>query len=211
MIEISSLPKSALIDTGVFIRFLGERPDDPKSLICKAFCMAMLDNNKELYIAAPTITEATRNRGRTRVPHTSGITVIAFDYLAAERLGIDGPETLITEIAKETKTNKNYIKYDYMIAACAVRAHAKVLVAWDDDYRKICLSLGMPFKHPLEFLEPGHAAAWHKSVADADELKKATDARRLEDEQMIEEERAALEASMRDVQGVINEELDMPA
>jgi len=30
-IEIAKLPKTALIDTGVFIRFLGERPDDLKS------------------------------------------------------------------------------------------------------------------------------------------------------------------------------------
>jgi len=159
-IEIAKLPKTALIDTGVFIRFLGERPDDLKSPVCKAFCRAMLDNNKELYIAAPTITEATRHKG-TKIPHTHGITVISFDYLAAERLGIDGPETLITEIAKSTGTNKNYIKYDYMIAACALRAGAKALVAWDDDYRKICASIGQPYMNPMDYLETESARQWH--------------------------------------------------
>lgn len=169
-IEIANLPRTALIDTGVFIRFLGERPDDHRAPICKAFCAAMLENGKELFVAAPTITEATRHKAQ-RIPRRAGITVVPFDYLAAEQLGIDGPETLITELSKATGTSKNYIKYDYMIAACAIRARASVLVAYDSDYRKICESLKLAFKQPTEFLDRESSAAWHKAADERAALK----------------------------------------
>ena len=163
-IETAKLPQSALIDTGVFLRFLGERPDDPKAPICKALCKTMLAQGKELYIAAPTITETTRHKG-ARVPRVSGITVIAFDHLAAERLGLDGPESLITELAQATGTAKHYIKYDYMIAACAARAKASALIAWDSDYRRICESLRLPYLHPLDGIDADSRASFLRMEA----------------------------------------------
>jgi len=171
-IDIEKLPNTALIDTGVFIRFLGERPDDPRSPVSKAICREMINNGKELFIASPTITEVTRHKGQ-RIPRQRGITVVAFDYLAAEKLGIDGPESLITELVSATRTNRNYIKYDYIIAACAARARANALIAWDDDYRKICASLKITYIHPVELLAPESAAEFAQTEAAMQAKRKA--------------------------------------
>lgn len=151
-IAVSLLPKTALVDTGVFLRFLGERPDEPKSIACKAFCKAMLDNDCELFIAAPTIAEITRWKG-SKLPRAKGITVVAFDERAAELLGTHGPVNTITEIMKETGETRNCVKYDFMIAACAARAHADVLVSLDKDLPKICDHMKIPCKKPEEYEE----------------------------------------------------------
>lgn len=151
-VAISQLPKNALIDTGVFLRFLGDRPDEPKSMACKAFCKAMLDNDCELFIAAPSIAEITRWRGG-KLPRAKGITVVAFDERAAELLGIRGPVNTITEIMKETGETRNCVKYDFLIAACAIRAHADVLVSLDKDLPKICEPMKIPCKKPEEYEE----------------------------------------------------------
>lgn len=154
MIEVSRLPKTALIDTGVFLRFLGDMPQDAKAPVCKAFCQAMLREQRELYIAAPTITEALRfnkNAGVRKLPPVKGIQVIAFDERAAILLGEKGSEHTVTAIAQANKSTKNCIKYDFLIAACALRAKAEVLVAVDSDFDAICKCLGIPYKQPVHY------------------------------------------------------------
>jgi predicted nucleic acid-binding protein len=151
-IAVSLLPKTALVDTGVFLRFLGERSDEPKSIACNAFCKAMLDNHREIFVAAPTIAEITRWKG-TKLPRARGITVVAFDERAAELLGIKGPVNTITEMMKETGESRNCIRYDFLIAACAVRAHADVLVSLDKDLPKICNHMSISCRKPEEYEE----------------------------------------------------------
>jgi len=151
-IAVGLLPRTALVDTGVFLRFLGDRPEEPKTIACRAFCKAMLDNHRELFIAAPTITEITRWKG-SKLPRARGITVVAFDERAAELLGIKGPENTITELMKETGDTRNCIRYDFMIAACAARAHADVLVSLDKDLPKICNHMSITHKRPEEYEE----------------------------------------------------------
>lgn len=90
-IDIASLPPNAAIDTGVFIRgLLGDRPDEPQSGPCVAFCSAMVTTNRPLFVAAPTLTEAIRFRGG-RIPHVAGVIVVPFDARAAEILGEEMP------------------------------------------------------------------------------------------------------------------------
>ena len=55
MIDAASLPRTAMVDTGVFLRFLGARPGDPDAPVCRAFCEAMLERGHVLYVAAPTL------------------------------------------------------------------------------------------------------------------------------------------------------------
>lgn len=149
-IAFGLLPKTALIDTGVLLRFLGDRLDEPKTAACRAFCQAMLDRHHELFIAAPTITEITRWKGST-LPRARGITVVAFDDRAAELLGVRGPESAITRVVQETGAPRNYIRYDFLIAACAARAHADVVVSLDKDLPKICSHLGIACKRPEDY------------------------------------------------------------
>jgi len=151
-IAVGLLPKTALVDTGVFLRFLGDKSEEPKSIACKAFCQAMLDSHRELFIAAPTITEVTRWKG-SKLPRARGITVVAFDDRAAELLGTKGPENTITTIMQDTGATRNCIRYDFMIAACAARAHADVLVSLDKDIPKICSYMGIIYKKPEEYEE----------------------------------------------------------
>ena len=151
-IAANLLPNIALVDTGVFMRFLGEQQGDPKAIACRAFCQSMLDSSRDIFIAAPTLAEISRLKGAP-IPRVRGITVVAFDDRAAEILGLRGPVNAITEIMQDTGFSRNCIRYDFMIAACAARAGADVLVSLDKDMPKICSHMGIAYKKPEEYEE----------------------------------------------------------
>jgi hypothetical protein len=78
-IDPTKLPQRALVDTGVVIRALGERPDDLRSPTCEAFWNAMLENGREILIAAPSLAEVMRQEGKDSFPRRKGVEVVAFD------------------------------------------------------------------------------------------------------------------------------------
>lgn len=153
MIDRSLLPPSALIDTGVLFRFLGDQPFDKDSPACVDFCNEMIGEGRTLYVAAPTIAEVTRHRGK-KVPHRKGIVVVPFDDKAAEILGLEMTMARIHSSADSTGCSRTYLKYDAMIVACALRAKTKIIVALDGDHTKLAGSLSVSVRHPKEFRAP---------------------------------------------------------
>lgn len=95
-IDIAKLPQRALFDTTIVIRALGDRPDDGRSPACEALWEAMLQNARQVLIAAPTIAEMARKEGARRsIPRRRGVEVVAFDDLAAELLGRSMPNSIL--------------------------------------------------------------------------------------------------------------------
>lgn len=46
----------------------------------------------------------------------------------------------------------NYIKYDAMIVACALRHNAKMIISSDDGVRALAGKVGLPVKVPSNFI-----------------------------------------------------------
>lgn len=147
------LPRTALVDTGVFMRFLGERPEDPHSGACTEFCQAMFDRGNELFVAAPTIAEIMRHRGLP-IPKVKGITVVPFDERAAQILGLEMPMAKLHEVQLASGASLSYLKYDAMISACALRCRTRTLIALDSDHVVLARGLGLNVLHPREFADP---------------------------------------------------------
>ena len=125
------LPHRVLIDTGVFIRALGQRPEDVQSADCKDFVEAMAHHNREVLVAAPSLAEMIRGLPVPTPPTTTGMLVVAFDDLAAVILGTRFPAKTLKHMAAGTAVPLTYLKYDAMIAACAIRHKAQYLVSLD--------------------------------------------------------------------------------
>jgi predicted nucleic acid-binding protein len=134
-IDIKLLPKRALFDTGVVMRALGERPDDEESPSCVALWNAMLENDRQIVIAAPSIYELIRNGSSTRVPRRRGVEVGAFDQLAAEKCAAVLPET---ELKQQQKGNlkRDYVRYDALIVGIGVRYEVSCIVSIDGRFTK---------------------------------------------------------------------------
>ena len=154
MIDVNRLPQRALFDTGVVIRALRERPEDPRSLICEALWEAMVENGREILIAAPSIAEMIRQDGKGVIPHRRGVEVVAFDARAAEFLGRKFPERVLALERTTTGLPRNYIKYDAMIVACAVRHRATHLVSLDIPLTTFANTAGLKAQAPEDFVAP---------------------------------------------------------
>lgn len=133
------------------MRFLGDRPGESVSLACVDFCGAMVKKGREIFVAAPTLAEITRYQGRS-IPRTKGVTVVPFDDRAAEILGLQLPMAKLHEAKLSTGRTLTYLKYDAMIAACAVRCGAKVMVAIDGDHVELLRYLKFPVHRPDEYV-----------------------------------------------------------
>ena len=136
MIDPTKLPDVALVDTGVLIRALGQRSDDPRAPVCVAFWEEMLRKGNTILIAAPTVTEVTRSLDYPPlpVPSVPNVIVVAFDREAAVMLAKKFPEQVIRNLAG--KIPIDYIRYDALIAACAIRYKA-TLVTLDGSLTKL--------------------------------------------------------------------------
>src|SRR5690242_16401802 len=141
MIDKEKLPKTAMVDTGVFLRFLGARPDDPDAPICRAFCEAMLERGNVLYVAAPTLAEIIRKNGE-RAPRIKGVVVVPFDDRAAEILGAKMPMPALRDARK----------VDAMIMACAARSRTTTMVTLDlEDMLPLGAGLEIAVQRPQDF------------------------------------------------------------
>ena len=109
-IDVARLPQRALFDTTVVIRALGDRPADARSPACEALWEAMLQNGRQVLIAAPTIAEMARKEGARRsIPRRRGVEVVAFDDLAAELLGRSMPNSILQAATQQAGLPKDYI------------------------------------------------------------------------------------------------------
>lgn len=125
------LPRRALLDTCVLIRALGEHPTDPRSTDCRDFVDAMVAAGNEVLVSAPTLAETIRAMAVPTVPATNNIVVVPFDDQAAIVLGTNFPISALKQLAQKTGAPLTYLKYDALIAACAIRHRADFLVSID--------------------------------------------------------------------------------
>ena len=154
-IDPSTLPQRALFDTGVVIRALGERPDDARSPTCEALWNAMLENGRQILIAAPSLAEMIRQEGKDNsIPRRRGVEVVAFDDRAAIELGRRFPERVLLMERERSQLPKHYIKYDAMIVACAIRHRATHLVSLDGALTGFAQSAGIQIVEPIRFEKP---------------------------------------------------------
>ncbi len=129
--DVSLLPKRALVDTGVLIRALGERPEDPWSADCQDFVKAMVVHQRDILVSAPSIAELLRGNPSTPLPTTKHVIVVSFDDRAARVLGTTFPQDVLKKVSGTSTGPLSYFKYDALIAACAIRHRADVLVTLD--------------------------------------------------------------------------------
>lgn len=125
------IPRRALLDTGVLIRALGEHPTDPRSSDCREFLDAMVAEGSDILIAAPSLAEMIRAMAVPKVPTTNSILVVPFDDQAAIALGTTFPMATLKSLANQTGFPLTFLKYDALIAACAIRHKAEFLVSID--------------------------------------------------------------------------------
>jgi predicted nucleic acid-binding protein len=129
--DVNRLPSRVLLDTGVFIRALGEHSSDPRSADCREFTETMLKAGRDLLVAAPSMAEMIRGMPVPTPPTTPGFIIVPFDDMAAIVLGTQFPAKVLKEVAGTSGTPLTYLKYDAMIAACAIRHKAQFLVTLD--------------------------------------------------------------------------------
>ncbi len=147
------LPASALIDTGVFLRFLGDRPQDADSPMCVEFCRMMCEQNREIFVAAPTLAEVMRHQGRP-IPRVKGVTVVPFDDRAAHILGLEMPMAKLHTVSQTSGLSLTYLKYDAMITACALRCKTSTLITLDAGHSVMASHLGLAVRHPRQYASP---------------------------------------------------------
>lgn len=150
-IDKKLLPRRALLDTGVVMRALGDRPSDPDSPICRELFEAMLAVGADILIAAPTLAEMLRKDPTKDPPRTSNIIVVPFDQGAARALGLAFPHANMVALRDASGLHIGYWKFDAMIAACALRHRADAIIAIDPGMRKLGASIHIEAKHPNEY------------------------------------------------------------
>jgi predicted nucleic acid-binding protein len=152
-IDVAKLPQRALFDTTIVIRALGDRPDDARSPACEALWEAMLQNGRQVLIAAPTIAEMARKEGARRsIPRRRGVEVVAFDDLAAELLGRAMPNSILQAATQQAGLPRDYIKYDALIVACAARHRVTHVITLDGDLTGLAAKVGLSVAKPDDFL-----------------------------------------------------------
>jgi predicted nucleic acid-binding protein len=151
-VDPDSLPERALLDTGVLIRALGDRPEDPLAPACRAVFAALLTHRKHVLIAAPSLAEMLRGSTKTRPPRVRGVTVVPFDQDAACILGERLPQNELKEFSTQAGVKLTYYKYDALIVACAARHRADCIIALEFKIPSLAEKVGLVAKAPATFL-----------------------------------------------------------
>jgi len=149
------LPFVALIDTSVFALRLGHKPTDPNAAACVDFCDRMArSGSRRLFVAAPTITEVTRYKGK-EVPLVPGISVVAFDERAATLLGMKLPALALAEWRDDLPARTvACLKYDALIVGCALRIPNCAFVSMDKGQLALATRVGLAAHHPSDYFTP---------------------------------------------------------
>jgi predicted nucleic acid-binding protein len=151
VIDPSLLPSGSLIDTGVFIRAFGQRVKDPHAAHCVEFVEAMRSLERDVFIAAPTLSEVLRFGSGTQTPMIEGFVTLTFDRQAALLLGGEYPEDTLIKFREQHGGTLHYFKYDAMILACAERWKIQSVVALDAKLIKLAQARGLTAMRPSDF------------------------------------------------------------
>lgn len=127
---IERLPRKVMVDTGVFIRWLGNQQDH-KALACSELVETLLAADSRIYLAAPALAEVLRWGSRSPIPRRRELIIAAFDELAARILGEHFPlSELEAAKADSASASLRTLKFDSMIVACAIRHKVDVQYRW---------------------------------------------------------------------------------
>ncbi len=154
MIDATRLPAQVLLDTGVLIRALGQRPQDPNAPACIELWDALIAKSRDIYIAAPSIAELLRFGLPLHVPLVSQVRVVAFDRVAAEECAKYFKYVDFQNASANSGLPVTYYKYDALISACALRAKVKTIVSLDDKLATRITNAGIPLiVHTPDFFQ----------------------------------------------------------
>jgi predicted nucleic acid-binding protein len=151
-IDRTLLPREALFDTGVFMRAIGERTDE-RSTICENLFSAMIDAGARVYVAAPSIGEIIRHKGKP-IPRHPAVEPLAFDEQCARVMGDKLPMDILIEVRDSAAPPLvlNYVKYDALIVATASRWSVAPLVTLDKrGMTRLAGIAGVLVKSPFDY------------------------------------------------------------
>ncbi len=153
MSESDTLPTRPLADSGVWMRILGDRPKDPRTPAVLAFYRSMRAADRSILLPAPSLAELLFGQPLRGTPSVEGLEHVPFGRRAAEILGIEFPPAFFK--VKSKGLERDLLKYDAMIAACAKASAADCIVTLNEqDFLEIGKKLGLRVANPREF-EPG--------------------------------------------------------
>jgi len=150
-IDKTLLPKRVLVDSSVLIMALGDHADDQRAPICVALWDALIQADAQILIAAPSVAELLRSEKKTPLPRTVHVQVVAFDLPAAEILADKLPQRILKAQAVATGDPLQYIKYDAMIVACALRHRAESVITYDGQMVEMCRVAAIRSNTPQDF------------------------------------------------------------
>lgn len=156
-IDAKRLPASVCFDTSTLIAASDGRVRKDQEQACAPLLDALVSAKRPVLVAAPSFAEFLRKGPRTPSPHLAGIDVVAFDRLASELLATKFPKHVLTQYRDQSSKGKpplDYIKYDAMIVACALRHKAEVFVTLDDDQRRMAVNVGLKVAWPRDYMAP---------------------------------------------------------
>lgn len=111
----------------------------------------MQDSGGRILIAAPTIAEYLRDGTRKSLPRIRGIETVPFDEVAADLLARQLPAAVIKQVHQESGLAYDYIKYDAMIVACALRHRADHFVTLDRRQTGLATRVGLKTFRPSDY------------------------------------------------------------
>lgn len=145
-------PRRVMIDTGVFLRWIGDQ-QDADSLACFQVVEHVLSQSGgTVLFSAVSVAEVLRYGLASDIPRKVGFHVVAFDELAARQLAQRLPLSAQKAVAATSPNSLTHIKYDAMIVACAIRHKAMLHIALDDDHHKLCKTAGFPVSRPNDLI-----------------------------------------------------------
>lgn len=152
-VSASGLPTRPLADSGVWMRILGDRPNDTRSASAVQFYDALRAAGTPLLMAAPSLAELIRGKPTAPAPSVDGMEPVSFGRRAAEVLGRDLPAEFYKIRSKGDE--RDLLKFDAMIAATAKASGADCIVTFNEaDFEEIGRTLNIRIANPREFL-PG--------------------------------------------------------
>ncbi len=143
------MTRGLLLDTGIWIRALGQRHDEPADA-CRRLLDAASAGGIPVHMAAPTLAEMGRGAG--------GLTAAPFDVVpftrrAAECCAATMPETLLRDVRRYMGLREHYIKYDALIVGCALARGVHAVVTLDVGMHALCAEAGMRCCDPRQMLD----------------------------------------------------------
>lgn len=155
MIDDSKLPMSALFDTTVILPALDAKVASTNRALCAAIVEGMLAQRRRVMIAAPTKAEmCVGGLLLDDLPNTADIRVVPFDSEAASLFYHQFPKEKLKKLRNATTPplNKNAVKFDAQIVACALRWKVAMLVTDDTGQMAIARAAGLLAVKPEHFL-----------------------------------------------------------